>query len=86
MNHEPILKARTPDGACWVEVYTLNPGSRLVPFGGSKPGLVVGKTASLVIRTGTGWGIRDVEYDINDKEAWDYIFGSLATGVMILDK
>lgn len=86
MNHSPILKARTPDGECRIEVYALNPGARFAPFDGSKSGLVVGKTASLVLRTKTGWGTRDVEYDINDKDAWDYIFGSLATGVLVLDK
>lgn len=54
-----------------VEVYLLNPGDYFEGFGGSRHGLVVRKTASLIIRTKhQAWGFRDVEYNVNDKEAW----------------
>lgn len=61
-------------GVAHVEVYILNPGDYFEGFGGSRHGLVVRKTASLIIRTKhQDWGFRDVEYNVNDKEAWKAI-------------
>lgn len=53
-----------------VQVYILNPGDYFEAFGGSRHGLSVTKTASLIIRVTSPWGMRDVEYNVNDKEAW----------------
>jgi len=72
-----VLEYTTPaDAECSkvkVQVYILNPGDVFEGFGGSRHGLAVRKTASLIIRTTAVWGQRDVEYNVNDKEAWKAI-------------
>lgn len=61
-----------------IEVYILNPGDWFEGFGGSRHGLVVQVTASLIIRTKhEAWGFKDVEYNVNDKQAWK----SIAEGI-----
>lgn len=56
-----------------VEVHMLNAGDRLPYFGGSKSGLVVQKTASIVTRSKGSGGCKDVEYDIYDASVWKWI-------------
>lgn len=66
----PNSKART-------DVYVLNPGQRFDRFGGSSTGLVVEKTASLIVsRTDEAGGRYDAEYAVNDAKAmnfWSYL-------------
>lgn len=57
-----------------VPAHTAFPG-----FGSSRHGLVTGKTPSLIIRQTGPWGLRDVEYDINDASAW----GCINTGLKL---
>lgn len=52
-----------------VRVYLLNPGDVFEGFGGSRHGLCVRKTASLIVSE-SDHGRRDCEYNVNDKEAW----------------
>lgn len=54
-----------------VLVYILPAFATFVGFGGSRGGLMVGQTPSLIIRTiHPGWGVRDGEYAVTDPEAW----------------
>lgn len=46
-------------------------------FGGSRSGLVTGKTPSLIMRQTGPWGLRDHEYDITDASAWGCINAGL---------
>lgn len=56
-----------------VEVHMVNPGHLFKPFGGSKSGLAVEKTASLITRIKDNrYGIKDVEYDIDDPTVWKW--------------
>lgn len=60
-------------GAERVRVYLLNPGDHFHYFGGSSRGLVVRKTASLIVSTNQ-YGCRsDVEYNVGDKATWERI-------------
>ena len=50
----------------------INAGGHMPGFGGSRTGLTVGKTASLVVRnknTGSAT-VSDTEYDIHDPNVW----------------
>lgn len=58
---------------CVLEVHLLQPGEHFTPFGGSKSGLCVGKTPSLVTREVSPWGTRDIERDIHDPFFWNMI-------------
>lgn len=66
-----VLTITTTGGT--TEIHLLNPGEFMTPFGGRKSGLHVGKTASLVTRTYTSHGLTDCEYDIFDKNVWEWI-------------
>ena len=52
-----------------VRVYILNPGDRFIGFGGSRHDLPISKTASLIISE-SDYGRCDIEYNVNDKNAW----------------
>lgn len=68
-----VLTVELPDMT--YEVHMLNPKEHMEGFGGSKSGLVVGKTASLVLRqrqTSAG-SLTDTEYDIHDAKVWEAI-------------
>ena len=67
-----VLKLTAENGEV-TEIHMLNPGEHFPGFGGSRSGLVVGKTASMVIRRITQMGIRDSELDIHDLDAWTII-------------
>ena len=61
------------------QIHLLNAGQHFRRFGGSSHGLLVRKTASLIVREiDEAYGITDTEYDVNDKAVWDSIF-SVAT-------
>lgn len=51
-----------------VPAHTAFPG-----FGGSRSGLVTGKTPSMIMRQTAAWGSRDTEYDLSCPKAWGYI-------------
>jgi hypothetical protein len=56
------------------EVHALNPGGCFHGFGGSRNGLVVRKTASLIIRKrGADGVVEDLELDIHDADFWAWI-------------
>lgn len=57
------------------EIHLLNPKEHMAGFGGSRSGLVVGKTASIVLRTRQKKGgmVKDMELDITDKNFWSLI-------------
>jgi len=57
------------------KVYLLPAGGYFEGFGGSRSGLVVGKTPSLVVRTLDGLGQRDAEYDLAAKGVWQFLIG-----------
>jgi hypothetical protein len=63
-----------------VTAYILGPGQMFPGFGGSSSGLLVGKTASLIIRRVGAWGSQDSEYDVNDAGAWEYLRRCMAHG------
>ena len=54
-------------------VYLLNPGDHFERFGGSSRGLVVRKTASLIVSETQGGCRSDMEFNLADKEAWERI-------------
>lgn len=56
------------------EIYLLNPGNCFAGFGGSSAGLLVRKTASLIVRNTAGGMCNDTEYSVNDKRIWNAIF------------
>lgn len=58
-----------------VEVFILQVGETFPGFGGSKQGLVVRKTPSLIVRNNVkeSGEVRDAEYDINDTMIWGKI-------------
>jgi hypothetical protein len=56
------------------EVYLLNPGDAFQGFGGSRQAHVVRKTASLIVRAVSPWGMKDTEYNLADKRQWETIF------------
>lgn len=60
-----------------LEVHMLNPGEHFPGFGGSRQSLVVGKTASLVLRKIGRTGREDSERDIHDARFWNMIGGML---------
>lgn len=62
------------DGKMHTEVYLLNPGDFFADFGGSRSGLVVRKTASLIVRQSGPMGTHDVEHDVNNQTVWNQIF------------
>lgn len=62
-----------------VEVHLLNPGGFFPDFGGSRHGLVVGKTASLVLRRRSRMGVVDEERDIHDAAFWGFM-GAMLSG------
>jgi len=57
------------------EVHLLSPGENFPGFGGSKRGLVVGKTPSLITRQydHKSGSMNDIEHALNSKTAWDKI-------------
>jgi hypothetical protein len=68
-------------------VYLLNPGDHFQRFGGSSCGLVVRKTASLIVSEWQGGCRHDTEYDINKPDVWARILnayrGSLGLPVTV---
>lgn len=68
----PVLTIKK-DGKAVSSVYILKPGAHFPGFGGSRHGLTVGKTPSLITRTRAGGGISDVEYDVHDPSVWAWI-------------
>src|SRR5262245_57715897 len=68
-------------------VYLLNPGDHFQYFGGSSRGLVVRKTASLIVSEKQGGCRSDTEYDINKPDVWARILnayrGSLGLPVTV---
>lgn len=60
-----------------IEVHVLNPRESMPGFGGSRSGLLVGKTASIVTRTIQNGMQTDVERDIHDTFFWKYIVDAI---------
>ena len=56
-----------------VEVHLLQPGQTFPGFGGSRQGLTVRKTASVITRSKDVHGIRDVEWDATDADLWGWV-------------
>jgi hypothetical protein len=69
----PILTLAIKEGKHRTEVYLLNPGECFPRFGGSRHGLIVRKTASLIIRSNSGYDMKDTEYDLADPGAWNHL-------------
>ena len=67
--HVITLKTGTTE----IDIFMLNVGEMLTPFGGSKSGLLVRKTASMVVRTKDQQGTTDVEHDIHDPRVWAFM-------------
>lgn len=65
-----VLTVELPDMT--YEIHMLNPHEHMEGFGGSKSGLVVGTTASLVLRQRqkSVGSVTDTEYDIYDPRVW----------------
>lgn len=60
-----------------IRVYLLNPGETFERFGGSRQGLTVRKTASLIVSTLQCGSSRDTEYDlrggVNQPDVWAWL-------------
>lgn len=67
-----VLTLKFSDGNT-VEVHMLNPGEHFPGFGGSRHDLVVGKTASMVLRRTSRMSRTDSERDIHDPAFWTMI-------------
>lgn len=71
---KPVLTLKSSEtGKTVCEVYMLNPGQHFPGFGGSRHGLTVQKTASLIVRNTQGGCITDVEHDITDGTVWAWL-------------
>jgi len=66
------LYAGTSDEAKY-EIHLLNPGEVFPGFGGSRHGLLVKKTASLIVRRTTSYDLKDTEYDLRDESVWEWL-------------
>lgn len=55
-----------------VEVHVLNAGEFFEGFGGSRHGLVVRETASLITRWISPFDFKDTEWDIHDPRPWKW--------------
>lgn len=62
-----------PDSKYRYEVYLLPPGAFFEGFGGSRSGLLVNETPSLIVRTRGGGVWRDHEYPLNAKGVWQHL-------------
>jgi hypothetical protein len=65
-----VLTVKIKDNGLTYEIHMLNPGEFFPDFGGSRSGLQVRKTASLIVRERSPWGRKDTEYDISDQSMW----------------
>jgi hypothetical protein len=70
---KPVLSIKTKEGKPATNVYILKAGEHFPGFGGSRHGLTVGKTPSLITRSYAGGGISDTEYDVHDPGVWAWI-------------
>jgi hypothetical protein len=68
-NPVPVLEYSIRGGT--VRAYVLSPGERFPRFGGSSAGLLVRKTASLIVSRVQNGCQRDDEYAANDRAVWD---------------
>jgi hypothetical protein len=68
---KPIMDFRI--GGEHVQVFILHPGDVFPYFGGSRSGLMVGKTPSLIVRNMQHGCQTDTEYDTSDHDAWTRI-------------
>jgi len=65
-----------------VDIFMLNVGEHLTPFGGSKSGLVVRNTASMIVRTEYADGsVTDVEHDIYSPKVWAFVARAINGGL-----
>lgn len=55
------------------EIHILQPGEVFPRFGGSRHGLLVKKTPSLIVRETATHGLKDTEYDVNNEGIWRWI-------------
>jgi hypothetical protein len=55
------------------EIHMMKPKEFFPGFGGSSRGLVIGKTASIIVREMSVWGCKDTEHDIDDPWLWGWI-------------
>jgi hypothetical protein len=66
----------TLPGQVETEIHLLNPGENFPGFGGSRHGLTVRKTASLITRTrhtGPDGFTDDIELDIHEPGVWKWL-------------
>lgn len=61
-------------------VYILNPGDWFQGFGGSRHGLKVRKTASLIVRSEGIGGLIDTEHEVNDQQIWSRLLQMVRAG------
>jgi hypothetical protein len=74
-------KGSEGEGSMRTRVYLLNPGDVFAYFGGSRHGLCVKKTASLILsQSSPAMGRRDTEYDLTNADAWDCIVRNVIMG------
>jgi hypothetical protein len=65
------------------ELYILQPGQKFEGFGGSRAGLLVKGTASLIVRDYHGGSRQDYEKNVNDADAWRAIRELIAAGGIV---
>lgn len=58
-------------------VYVLKPGQCFERFGGSRAGLVVRETPSLIVSRSGRDGVTHTEYDVHDIKVWRNIFEAI---------
>lgn len=74
---EPLRKYR-------YQVYLLPAGGFFEGFGGSRSGLLVGKTPSMIVRETGGIGQRDTEYNLAAKGVWQFLIAEGLTNFSVL--
>jgi hypothetical protein len=79
----PNMTFTSPNGGRTVEVFILPPKSHFSPFGGSKSGLLVGKTPSIVTRDRDGSGTLDTEWDVHSPRVWEWFHRMQAVGFTV---
>jgi hypothetical protein len=76
---------RTGDIAPYrMEIHVLKPGQIFEGFGGSRHGIMIRGSPSLILREHLQGQVLDYEFDVDDLSAWRHIVTTLAGSTVML--
>ena len=73
-----------PDTKTRWHIHMLNPGEIFPRFGGSSAGLLVRKTASMIVQRRSPFDCTDTEYSIYDPKIWEWMTKGIAMGKLAI--